>query len=300
MLYQDRHFSAKAHWGEVIGVNADNYTADVKFTGGRIARSISWLSPYAFLNGNGMYIMPEIDSSVMLLEYAPNCLVILGFWPLRSLTSTSRATNRRKINLGDICIQGSDQCYILMRRGSEHIILQTSPKCSIVMKNSDNSINLDVQRLKIITDGSIMTWDSDPSTLNTTFTCMFKDKADEQLTTAFLTIGFHKIEDSEAAQAGIDKSIISLIVYETEVTEDNLATATPKFKLIVGSNGRIICSAESLMEIYRDFIDRYAESYMKDIAKKNITRESLDENISDKAKKIARTDAAFIHHNKNA
>ncbi|MDX9810585.1 MAG: hypothetical protein RBT04_10585 [Sphaerochaetaceae bacterium] len=297
-MMSNNYFSARAHWGEIIGVNADTYTVDVKFTGGRVARNISWLSPYSFLNGNGMYIMPQVNASVMLLEYAPACLIIIGFWPLREIESTNRTGFRRKLGLGDVCIQGSDQCYILMRRSSEHIILQTGPKCNVIMKNSDNSMHFNLQRLKIETDSGIMSWDSNPETLDTTFTCMFKDKADEQLTTAFLTIGFHKVEDSEAAQAGIDKSIISLIVYETETSDDNLATTTPKFKLIIGSNGRIICSAESLMEIYRDFIDRYADTYMKDIARQNINRESLEENISDKAKKIARTDAEFIHHNK--
>lgn len=330
-MFQNTEFATKVHWGEIIGVNSMTYTVDVKFSGGRVARDIAWLSPYVFLNGNGMYVMPQINASVMLLEYAPASLVIIGFWPLRELTSANRTGSRRRLDLGDICIQGSDQCYFLLRRGSEQVILQTSPKCCIIMKNSDNSMHINLQRLKIETDTGMMVWDSDPKTSNTTFTTMFRDNALDQKSTAYLTIGFHKTEDPEAEAAGIDKSIISLIVYETEASKNNANDEKAKFKLIIGSNGRIVCSAESLMEIYRDFIDRYAESYMRDVAKSAITREVSEGDISDKASQnisreasggsildkasdnikrdasgnitdnaggVASTNATIIHHNK--
>jgi hypothetical protein len=54
------------------------------------------------------------------------------------------------------------------------------------------------------------------------------------------------------------------------------------------------------MEKYRDFIDRYADTFIKDIAKSNITRESLTANITDTAKVTAETFAQLIRHNKRS
>lgn len=294
-MFSYREVPAHAYIGEIIGVLNTKYTIDVRLDDGRIASDVSWLSPYSYLDGNGMYAMPQIGASVLIIEYSPGCFVVAGFIALKQMGTGDRRCSRRQLNLGDLCLQGSDQCYILLRRSSEHIILQTSPKCSIIMKNSDNMISVDVQRLRLAADGGIAAWDSDPKTLNTTFSWIFRDKAENENNTANLIIGFHPTEDDEAKDAGIDKSIISLIVNETVVENDKIKLI-PKFKLIIGADGRILCSAESIFEVYKDFIDRYAGSFIKDVAEKDITRQSKEENIMDTASKKHISRATTIHH----
>ena len=291
-FYDDSSFTPKTHVGEVTSVNPKQYTCSVTYGRGRTYKEASWLSPYVFLNGNGMYIMPQVGSQVLLLEYALGAVVIIGYLSLRGSNTKSRKNSRRALSLGDICLQASDQCYFLIKRGSEHITMQTTPACAIQMNSGNNTIRVNTQRCILSADGGVMTWDSDPNTLDTAMHWVFRDKAKEDANVAELTIGFHKNEDEDAKAAGIDKSIISLIVKETTSTNDTVSSEV-KFKLIIGSNGRIICSAESLKEIYNDFIDRYAGSTMKDVAKGLIERISEESNIED-------TSGGDIHHNKRS
>lgn len=299
MYFSDGTSSARIHYGEIIAVNSLKYTAKVKFTQGRIIDHVGWLSPYAFLNGNGMYYMPQAGASVLLLEYASDSYVIIGSYPLMDARTEDRRLSRRHLNHGDICIQGSDQCYILLKRACEFINMQASPKCYLQLNSGNNTINISTQRAIIATDGGVLSWDSDPETLNTTFNWVFKDKADKDFNAAHLVIGYHNTEDPDAKNAKIDKSVFSFIVKEVASNEEDI-TETIKFKLIIGANGRILCNAESLMEIYRDFIDRYADSFIKDIAKEDISRESMTAHIYDTAKETANTTAKTIHHNKGS
>ena len=318
-------YSIRIHEGTIIVTNPLTYTAKVRLPGGRIADDVPWLSPYSFLNGNGMYAMPQNNADVLVAEYGYCQFAILGFMShpdglpdsTNKTTGDDRTVNKRRIGMGDICIQASDQCYFLMRRVAEHIALQASPKCYLHLNNANNTININSQRARVTTDAADLIMDSDAKTLNTTTSWIFRDSSTEKSNILFVKIGFHNTEDSEALEAGIDKSIFSLIVRETESSDDDILTSVPKFKFIVGVNGRILCSAESIMEKYRDFIDRYADTFIKDIAKKDITRQSLEENIADTAekdltresktanitdtaKKIATTYAKLIRHNKGS
>jgi len=289
------------HEGVIIVTNPLTYTARVRLPGGRIADDVPWLSPYSFLNGNGMYAMPQNNACVLVAEYGFCQFAILGFiaHPTNE-ESGDRTVNRRRVGMGDICIQASDQCYFLMRRVAEHITAQASAKCYVQLNSANNTININTQRARFTTDTADLIMDSDPKTFNATTSWVFRDATTPKANILFVKIGFHVTEDEEAQAAGIDKSIFSLIVRETESSGDDILTSVAKFKFIVGVNGRILCSAESIMEKYRDFIDRYADTFIKDIAKSNITRESLTANITDTAKVTAETFAQLIRHNKRS
>jgi len=168
------NFKAEVHYGQIIATDPVKYTAKVKFADGRVADDVGWLSAYQFWNGNGLYVMPEATAPVLLLEYAQGSYVILGFMPLRTTDEVcDRRCSRRLINQGDICIQGSDQCYILLKRACEFINVQVSPTCYVQLNSGNNTVNIKTQRAIISADGGVLTWDSDPETDNTTFSWVF-------------------------------------------------------------------------------------------------------------------------------
>jgi len=293
----------RVYLGRIIAVDTLKYTAKVSFGDGRLADDVGWLSAYQFLNGNGLYVMPQPGSKVVMLEHVPGAFIIIGFYPAKNTETNDRTGSRRRLNLGDICIQGKDDCFILLKQASNYIIAKTSPGCYVELVNGSgiNTINVFVQRAIFRADGGLMTWDSNEKTHETTFNWIFVDKSLPNHNLAQVTIGFHATEDPDAQAALIDKSVFSLIVKEVVSDQDGqVQSDITKFKFIVGANGRIVCSAESIKEIYRDFIDRYADTFIKDIAKAYISRESLESDIIDTAKEIAYTTAKTIHHNKGS
>lgn len=295
------NFKVKIQIGTIQTVNTKTYTVDVILSSGHIANNIPWISPYSFLDGNGIYAMPQNGATVLVAEYLPGEYICLGFAPLRYTDTIDYTENRRRMLQGDLCFQVTNDCYMLLKRTAEFINIQASPATYIKFNSTDNTLQGRFQRALFEADGGIFRWESNPDTFDTTMSWIFRDKAAEDANIAQLTIGFHKTEDPEAQDAGIDKSIFSLIVKKINSGNNNNNTITEdvKFKFIIGVNGRVLCSAESLKEIYRDFIDRYTGTFMKDIAESFIKRIS-NEYITDKAATTHNTYAQIIHHNKGS
>ena len=141
-----------------------------------------------------------------------------------------------------------------------------------------------------------MYWESDPDTNNTVLNCIMRDKAAKDANIVHLRAGYHKTEDPEAISAGIDKSVFSIIVKKVAQTSEDVYEETPKFKLILSDTGRILCSAESIKEVYRDFIDRYADSTITDIAKLEIATTSLEKSINETAEVSIISTSSYINH----
>ena len=90
--------------------------------------------------------------------------------------------------------------------------------------------------------------------------------------------------------------MFSIIVKKVERTSEDVYTETPTFKFIVGEDGRILCSGNSIKESYRDYIDRYAATTIVDVAELEIETVSLTKSVTEVAAETIINTAPYVNH----
>jgi len=277
-------FQVKVFEGEVFAVDSKSYSLQISADGGRILRNIIWLSPYGHPDGNGNYAMPQPGCRVLIVEVAPSRYIATGFLPAQKRVDNNYRNNRKNINQGDLCFMVKDSCFIQIHKNAEHLEFVASNACWMKLDGTANHISASAHRFTFHADGGSVDWNSDPKTDNTWFEGRFRDLAEKGATHVTIRAGYHDVEDEEAQIAEIDKSVFSIIVNEVEhdAVADTTTEKDPTFKFIVGRNGRILISAESVKEFYRDYIERHVETTITNIAQEKINRVSSTE-IHDQA-----------------
>ena len=281
--------------GIVLAVDVKSYTATILFNDGRTQQNVPWISSSVHVNGTGAHCMYKPDDRVIVAEYELGTFVILGTIPVPDNRTSAFKNNRKVLNQGDYYIAVSDQTFILLQT-PDFITISGNYACQLKLDGTNNIVYLRSQRYQVQADGGYFYWDSDPDTHNTVANFVFRDKAAKEANLVHIRAGFHKTEDTEASSAQIDKSVFSIIVKTVTQTGDDTYQEEPKFKLIVGADGRILQSANSIKEVYRDFINRYAETTMTDIAKKSIKNTSLEGGIYETASTEIINTAPYINH----
>ena len=288
------NFKQRLLVGTVTAVDTTAFTLVALVDGGEISQ-IPWISPLGHPDGTGTHTMYRQGSRVLISEYELGSYVVLGSIGVFDGETVSAKNSRKSLNQGDQYLSVSEQTYILLQR-PDFITLSGNFSCKVVFDGTTNIIYARAQRYQVQADGGNMYWSSDPLTNDTVLSCIFRDKAAKDGNVVHMKAGFHKTEDPEAIAARIDKSVFSIIVKKVTLSSEDTYEEEPKFKLIIGENGRILCSAESIKEVYRDFIDRYAETTMTDVAKSTISTESLDSGIYETAKTEIINTAPYINH----
>jgi hypothetical protein len=228
--------------------------------------------------------MPQPGCRVLLLEIAQNNFVSLGYLPVQSDLDNNYRNSRKNINKGDLCFSVKDSCYMQFHRTADHIEVVASAACWMRFDGTADHISASAHRYTFYADGGSIDWASNKDTKDTWLEARFRDYAKKGATHVVVRAGHHAVEDDEAKTAEIDKSVFSIIVNEVEYDPgaDTTTEKDPTFKFIVGRNGRILLSAESVKEFYRDYIERHVETTITNIAKEKIYRVSSTE-IHDKA-----------------
>ena len=295
LLHRLGNFAQRLFSGEVLSVDTKNYTAAILINEGRVLPDVPWLSPMGHVEGNGAHGMPVAGDRVLVSEYEYGVFVVIGSLPVPDGRSTTHKNARKTLTQGDYYIAVSDQTYILWQT-PDFITIAGSHVCQIKLDGTGNIIYARAQRYQAHADGGYFYWDSDPATDKTVANWVFRDEASKTANIVHVRAGFHKTEDTEAISADIDKSVFSIIVKKVEQIGNDTYNEIPQFKFIVGADGRILVSGNSITETYRDYIKRYAETTMTDTAKSTISTESLEDGIYETAHIEIINTAPYINH----
>lgn len=289
------NFVQRSYIGVVAAVDTEAYTLIATLDGGRVISNVPWVSPQGHPDGTGSHAMYRVGTRIYVTEYEYGEFIVMGSIPALA-DGTGACTNSRKVlNQGDNYLSVSDQTFILLQR-PEFITISGNYACQMKFDGTNNVIYLRSQRYQVQADGGSIGWESDPNTKDTVLNMVMRDGAAKDSNTVQIRAGFHKTEDEEAREAGIDKSVFSIIVSKVEQTSSDEYEATPQFKLIVGENGRILQSANSIKETYKEYIDRYAGTTMADTAEKSIETTSLTDGIYESALTEIINIAKYINH----
>ena len=242
-------FQQKSFTGIVAAVDSKAYTLTAVLDGGKTVSNVPWVSPLGHPDGTGMHVMFRVGTRVYVTEYEYGSFIVTGTIPAINRKTGRHTNNRKVLNHGDHYFSVSDQTFILMQR-PDFITISGNYSCQVKFDGTNNIIYARSQRYQVQADGGSAYWESDPDTNNTVLNCILRDKAAKDANIVHLRAGFHKTEDPEAITAGIDKSVFSIIVKKVVQTSEDVYEETPKFKLIVSDTGRILCSAESIKEVY--------------------------------------------------
>lgn len=289
------NFTQRSYVGIVAAIDSQAYTLIATLDGGRVVSNIPWLSPQGHPDGTGSHCMYRVGTRIFITEYEYGEFIVVGSIPALSANDAGYTNKRKVLNQGDNYLSVSDQTFILLQR-PEFITISGNYACQIKLDGTNNVIYLRSQRYQVQADGGSLKWESDPETKNTVLNLIMRDKAAKHGSVVQIRAGFHKTEDAEAIDAEIDKSVFSIIVSKVVQTSGDEYESVPQFKFIVGEDGRILQSANSITEVYKDFIDRYAGTTMTDIAEESIERESLTDGIYDTANTEVINRAPYINH----
>lgn len=288
-------FRQRSYIGIVNAVDTKAYTLTVTLDGGKVVSNVPWLSPQGHPDGTGIHSMYRIGTRVFVMEYDYGEFIVISSIPAMSAKDSTYTNNRKRLNQGDNYLSVSDQTFILLQR-PEFITISGNYACQIKLDGTNNMIYFRGQRFQIEADGGKATWESNPDTKKTVFNWILRDQAAKTGDVVHIRAGFHKTEDTEALSAGIDKSVFSIIVSNVTQTSSDVYETTPKFKFIVGADGRILQSANSITEKYLDYIKRFAGTTMSDVAEKTISTESLTDGIYEKSPTEIISKAPYINH----
>lgn len=297
MTLYDRlnNFKQRYYTGVVLSVDTKAYTLTALLNGGITQDNITWISPLGHVDGTGIHGMPRVDDRVLVLEYEYGSFVVLGSLPVFDGRTYNNKNNRKTLAQGDHYLSVSDQTYILMQT-PEFITISGNHACRMIVDGDNNIVYLTAQRYQVTADGGNFFWESDPKTKKTVANLIFRDEASKNANTIHIRAGFHKTEDPEAISADIDKSVFSIIVSTAVSNGDDTYNQVPKFKFIVGEDGRILVSGNSITETYRDYIKRFAETTMTDVAKSTISTTSQEDGIYETAATEIINTAPYINH----
>ena len=179
--------------GRVVFSNSETYTVDVITSSGRTLRGVPYLSPYSkpVSEGQGVYIVPEVDSYVMVFHLLPTGsdrffgrdVFCLGFF--NPADGEGFSSGREALSPGDFCLKtmagnkiiGSTDGVILVY-STDLCQIQLFPFSGNVKDSAglDNLIRAFTENFELHTDGGFLTWKVDKKENKTNFGYQFKNK----------------------------------------------------------------------------------------------------------------------------
>ena len=180
--------------GRVIFSNPEKYTVDIISESGRTLRGVPYLSPYGKPNseGQGMYMLPEQDSYVMILNLLPTGsdnyfgreVFCFGFFNPTDEKGGFSA-GREELSPGDFCLKTVAGNKIIGSTDGVNLIYSTD-LCQIQLfpfsgnvqdsAGLDNLIRMFMENFELHTDGGFWTWKVNKKENKTNFSYQFKNK----------------------------------------------------------------------------------------------------------------------------
>jgi hypothetical protein len=205
--------------GRVLDVDISNYTLTVTTQYSKKPQTgITWSSPYLhFVNGEGVYIMPEVGSLCWICFPSDgNRPFVLGWAPAGD--EGDYRSRRQALNPGDIYLGTRDENFMILRRGGI-VQIGGGPLCQRMFLPVNNTIRDFCENYALKTIGGDLTWTVERTENDTdgkrpaVFSLLAREMANDAKPIAELLIGSH---------GSGDKTIISLKIKESG--EDGAAT----------------------------------------------------------------------------
>lgn len=205
--------------GRVVDVNMASYHLSVatEFTK-KVITGVPFATPYQhFVNGEGIYFMPEVGSVVWLCEPSDGGMPFVLGWASAQDEGNFRA-RKRDLNPGDIFLGTRDENFLILRRGGI-VQIGGGPLCQRMFLPVTNTVKDLCENYALNTIGGDLEWtvkrseeDKDgkrPALLR----IAARQLAEDKNPIAELEIGSHD---------GDDATILSLLVKES--ADDGAAT----------------------------------------------------------------------------
>lgn len=217
--------------GRVLDVDISNYTLVVTTQYSKKPQTgICWSSPYThFVNGEGVYIMPEVGSLCWVCFPSDgNRPFVLGWAPAGD--EGDYRSRRQNLNPGDIYLGTRDENFLILRRGGI-VQMGGGPLCQRIFLPVNNTIRDFCENYALHTIGGDLTWTVERSENDTdgkrptTLSILARELANDAKPIAELLIGSH---------GSGDKTILSLKIKESG--EDGAAS---KIELKLDKDGNI-------------------------------------------------------------
>lgn len=181
---------------------------------------VPFSSPYQhFVNGEGVYFMPEVGSLVWLCTPSDGSMPFVIAWASASSEGDYRA-NKMDLNPGDMYLGTRDENFIFLRRGGV-VQIGATPLAQRIFLPVDNTIRDFCQNYELHTLGGDLTWTVDipektpNGTRPTTFKLSARQYADDEGPVATLEIGSHD---------GDPNAILSLVLKSSGDGGDSVIT----------------------------------------------------------------------------
>jgi hypothetical protein len=185
----------------IFNVNIDDWSVDcISEHGVKRYFDIQVMSPYFhFMNGEGIYVMPEIGALAWLCILSTGKMApafLLGYQAPFDETDKSYRAGRQNLNPGDIMMRTRDENFIILRRGGV-IQIGATPIAQRMYVPLRNFIQDFCENYKLSTFGGEMFWETlrddqtTDGTAPTKFSLKAKSKANDEEHIATLTMGSH-------------------------------------------------------------------------------------------------------------
>lgn len=185
----------------IVNVNIETWSVNVMTEhGGKYEEDIQIMSPYFhYHNGEGMYVVPEVGALAWVCFPSTGdgaAAFILGFQAPHDEDHDSYACGRQSFNPGDIVLRTRDENFIVVRRGGV-VQIGATPTAQRMYIPIQNVIRDFCENYELNTFGGELIWETkrDEETTSgdalTKFSLLAKQKADDPLHIAELTIGSH-------------------------------------------------------------------------------------------------------------
>jgi hypothetical protein len=219
---ENRFLPPTIETGRIVSVNLENWTVDVESElNGKYLKDIQVMSPYMhYINGEGMYCMPEVGSLVWICKPSNGTKArefVLGFQAPYEKDTNSYRCGRQALNPGDIMFRTRDENFVILRRGGV-VQIGSTPLAQRIFLPIGNFIKDFCENYQLTTLGGELSWlvdrpDKSPDGIpraKLMFSC--RETASDPKAIAELSIGSHGPQSSTTLDlviksAGVDGAI---------------------------------------------------------------------------------------------
>lgn len=226
--------------GRVLDVDITNYTLSIttKYTK-KPQTGVTWSSPYMhFVNGEGVYIMPEVGSVCWVCFPSDgDRAFVLGWAPF--MDEGDYRSRRQDLNPGDIYLGTRDENFLVLRRGGV-VQIGGGPLSQRIFLPINNTIKDFCENYALHTLGGDLEWaiqrkeDTADGKRPALLQLSAREMANDANPLAFLQVGSH----GEG-----DPTILSLLV-----NASGEEGAAKKVSLALGKDGTVKWNVESDVE----------------------------------------------------
>jgi hypothetical protein len=203
--------SARIEKARVIDVDTSTYTLTIATAfAKKPMTAIPFATPYQhFVNGEGIYFMPEVGSLCWLCEPSDGCMPFILAWG-SGQDEADFTARKQSLNPGDIYLGTRDENFMILKRGGV-VQIGSTGICQRIFMPLNNLINDFCENYKLNSLGGDLEWviKRDENTTDGTRPALLKlyakEFADDPTSIADLEIGSH---DNDS------KTILSLVIYD--------------------------------------------------------------------------------------